>query len=158
MAEQAQTLSAEDLCKLTGLTDRRHRQLAQEGYFPHPVKSMYLLTPTIRGIFKYYREHNQQTREKIYNTKDQKTQKEVRLLDLKIAREERKVVDRAEVGALHMRIGTLMRGRLYAALEREYPGRVVGRTAAEISAIGRALADELMDIFSQEEEQWAASE
>lgn len=55
MAE-ASTISAEKLCALTGLTDRRHRQLAREGYFPSPSKGLYQLTPTIAGIFRYYRE------------------------------------------------------------------------------------------------------
>jgi hypothetical protein len=53
-----QTITADNLCKLTGMTDRRHRQLAAQGFFPPPVKSMYLLSPTITGMFKYYRDLN----------------------------------------------------------------------------------------------------
>ena len=50
------TISAEKLCALTGLTDRRHRQLAKEGYFPSPIKSEYQLSPTIKGMFQYFKE------------------------------------------------------------------------------------------------------
>src|SRR5256885_3244989 len=38
MTEESKgTISADRLCSLTGLTDRRHRQLAKEGYFPPPM-------------------------------------------------------------------------------------------------------------------------
>lgn len=56
MSEKASTISAENLCKLTELTDRRHRQLARDGWFPNPVGGQYQLVPTIKGILKYYRE------------------------------------------------------------------------------------------------------
>lgn len=50
-----QTITGEKLSALTGLTDRRHRQLAKEGWFPDPKKGEYLLAPTIKGMFNYYR-------------------------------------------------------------------------------------------------------
>jgi len=50
------TIHADKLCALTGLTDRRHRQLSKAGYFPPPVLSEYQLAPTIKGMFQYYRE------------------------------------------------------------------------------------------------------
>ena len=51
--EALQTISSDKLCSLTGLTDRRHRQLAKDGYFPPPERSEYQLIPTLRGLFKY---------------------------------------------------------------------------------------------------------
>ena len=154
MADAPQTISAEKLCALSGLTDRRHRQLAGEGYFPQPIEAQYQLAPTIQGLFKYYREHNQRTKEKLVNTKDDKTQKEIRLLDMKIAREERRTVERAEVNTLLLHVASQQKAVLFPALEREFPGKVVGRTASEISAQGRALADRLCEIFQREVEQW----
>jgi hypothetical protein len=148
------TITAEELSNLTGLTNRRHQQLAADGYFPHPIGKGYLLAPTITGLFKYYREHNQRTKEKLVNTKDDKTQKEIRLLDMKIAREERRTVERAEVNTLLLHVASQQKAVLFAALEREFPGKVVGRTASEISAQGRALADRLCEIFQREVEQW----
>ena len=148
------TITAEELCALTGLTNRRHQQLAADGYYPHPIGKDYLLAPTITGLFKFYREHNQRTKEKLVNTKDDKTQKEIRLLDMKIAREERRTVERAEVNTLLLHVASQQKAVLFAALEREFPGKVVGRTASEISAQGRALADRLCEIFQREVEQW----
>jgi hypothetical protein len=51
-----QNIDAEALSALSGLTDRRHRQLAKAGYFPPPNNGQYPLNATIRGLFKYYRE------------------------------------------------------------------------------------------------------
>jgi hypothetical protein len=137
-------IGAVELSALTGLSDRRHRQLAKDGYFPDPVESEYDRTATIRGLFKYYREHNQRTKEKIIGTKDRKTQLEMRILRARFERENGLVVPRYAVDRMLARAGSLIRGRLYSALEREFPGRVVGRSPAEIAAVGRALADELM--------------
>lgn len=142
-----QKISATALSALTGLTDRRHRQLARDGYFPEPVKSEYLLTPTIRGLFRYYREHNQRTKEKAFETKDSKVQMEMKLLKIRLDRENKRLVLRADVNAMLLNAATLIRNRLYAALEREMPARVIGRTPAEIAATGRVLADELVGIL-----------
>lgn len=59
---QPQTISADKLSALTGLSDRRHRQLADDGFFPKPDGGQYLLTPTISGMFRYFRESH--TRQK----------------------------------------------------------------------------------------------
>jgi hypothetical protein len=50
------TITADALAKLTGLTDRRHRQLAKAGFFPPPVRGCYLQAETLTGLFKYFRE------------------------------------------------------------------------------------------------------
>lgn len=152
-AVTAPKITALDLCALTGLTDRRHRQLAADGYFPPPVESQYVMLPTIRGLFKYYREHNQRTKEKIIGTKDRKTQMEMRLLKLKFDRETERSMLRSDVDRMLAYSGALMTARLYTALEREFPGRVVGRSPAEISALGRALADELIGFLRDFPEQ-----
>jgi hypothetical protein len=52
-------ISASELESLTGLTDRRHRQLAIEGFFPKPRLSKYLREETIHGLFRYYRERSE---------------------------------------------------------------------------------------------------
>ncbi len=51
-----QKIAGDELCELTGLTDRRHRQLAKDGFFPPPLRGQYQLMPTLRGLFKFYRE------------------------------------------------------------------------------------------------------
>jgi hypothetical protein len=141
------SISATSLSQMTGLTDRRHRQLARDGYFPEPVESQYQMGPTIQGLLRYYREHNQRTKEKIIGTKDTKTQLEIKILRARFEREQGDVIPRDAVNRMVARAGSLIRSRLYAALERDYPGRVQGRSPSEIAAIGRALADELIDFL-----------
>lgn len=154
MPSDTKTLSADRLCELSGLTHRRHLQLAADGFFPAPVGMMWELEPTIQGLFKFYREHNTRTKEKLVSTKEEKTQKEIRLLEMKIEEQERQTVKRSDVSKLFLHVSSKQKAVLFAALEREYPGKVVGRTASEISAHGRALADRLCDVFAREVEQW----
>ncbi len=154
VADEPKTISADRLCELSGLTHRRHLQLASDGFFPAPVEMTWQLEPTIQGLFRYYREHNTRTKEKLVNTKDEKTQKEIRLLDMKIEEQERQSVKRSEVSKLLLQVSSKQKAVLFAALEREYPGKVVGRTASEISAHGRALADRLCEVFAREVDQW----
>ena len=48
------------MAKLSGLTDRRLRELAAEGWFPKAKEGSYQLVPTIQGLLRYYRERDQQ--------------------------------------------------------------------------------------------------
>lgn len=59
MSDQTeQTISADALCRLTGLTDRRHRQLAKEGWFPSPIESQYQTVKTLQGLFRYFQQRD----------------------------------------------------------------------------------------------------
>jgi len=54
------TISAAQMAKLSGLTDRRLRELAAEGWFPKVKDGHFELVPTIQGLLRYYRERDQQ--------------------------------------------------------------------------------------------------
>lgn len=71
----ADTIHADKLCALTGLSDRRHRQLAKAGYFPPPKLSEYQLAPTIKGMFQYYRELSQRKTETDESIKGERLRK-----------------------------------------------------------------------------------
>ena len=52
-------ISSAQLCNLTKLSDRRHRQLAGDGYFPLHVRGKgWQFVPTIQGLFRYYQERS----------------------------------------------------------------------------------------------------
>ncbi|HNQ89032.1 MAG TPA: hypothetical protein PKM73_10495 [Verrucomicrobiota bacterium] len=53
------TIAIAQLARLSGLTDRRLRELAVEGWFPKAVEGHYELVPTIQGLLRYYREREQ---------------------------------------------------------------------------------------------------
>lgn len=94
-------------------------------------------------------------------TKDRETllkenlTKKNKLLDLQIAKEEKRSVDRSEVDSLFMHISTLAKTTLYPALERELPPRAEGRTAAEISLVGREIADRICEQMARDIEAWS---
>lgn len=80
--------------------------------------------------------------------------KKNRLLDLEISEKEKKSVDRAEVDALLLHVATMQKTVLYPALERELPPRAEGKSASEISMMGRAIADRVCEIFTSSIESW----
>ena len=49
------TIAGQQLTDISGLTDRRHRQLADAGHFPPPNRGAYQTGETLRGLFKYYK-------------------------------------------------------------------------------------------------------
>jgi hypothetical protein len=55
----ANAITSAQLARLSGLTDRRLRELASEGWFPKAIDGRYQLVPTIQGLLRYYREREQ---------------------------------------------------------------------------------------------------
>ena len=88
------TLTGDQLEILTGLTDRRLRQLAKAGYFPAPVKGKYQQTTTIRGLFKYYREDHNQSAKTLNDAKLTKLKADAEMAQLKLAEAKRDVIRR----------------------------------------------------------------
>lgn len=54
-------IDATQLARLTGLSERRLRQLAQFGAIPPAKRHRYPLAETLRGIFRYYRQQDQES-------------------------------------------------------------------------------------------------
>lgn len=154
MSDIPQTISAEELCSLTGLSTRRHQQLAQQGYFPHAVESQYQFAATIQGIFKFYREHNQQTREKKDNAKERKLEVETRILLLKEAKENRTVATVSDIEKLLLHLSTMVKTIAYQRLGRELGARGEGKSAAELNVLGKTIAGELVDIMENGVRSW----
>jgi hypothetical protein len=85
-----------------------------------------------------------------------KLRSDIRLNEIKIAKEERSVVDRAAVDQMLLRMGSLQKARLYQKLENEMPAKAVafGAQVEPMKRLGREIADALCEIFSQEMDQW----
>lgn len=56
MEPRAGMIREDKLADLAGLTTRRLRQLADDGYFSPPAGGEYQFAPTLRGLFKYYQQ------------------------------------------------------------------------------------------------------
>src|SRR5437667_7751758 len=90
------TISAERLCSLSGLTDRRHRQLASQGFFPPPIRGDYQAGATIQGLLRYYREQSSRTR----NQKDAIDAQKLRKLKREEDEADNKLVETSKLMAL----------------------------------------------------------
>lgn len=146
MTEQA--ITADELCALTGLTDRRHRQLAKDGFFPPPEGSAYQTIPTLRGLFQHYRAINE-NRTDLAGEKLGKIAAERRLAELQLARERREVLPTVDVERAWQYAFAEARGRwlqLPSKAEVKFPTWVDSRTCGawledEINALLKELAD-----------------
>lgn len=78
----------------------------------------------------------------------EKLRKEIRLAEIKIEKEERKVIDRSEVDSLHLHIGQRQRSVLYEYLETEAPPKLDGLSAAQMRPILRKMADDICDVMA----------
>jgi len=140
MAEQIQTISGEKLCVLTGVTDRRHRQIAKLGYFPPPIKGQYQLTATLQGMFKYYRELGEYKKNKREAIDDEKHRK------LKLENDETAGLLTNTQDLANQIAPKLMKFRdnVYATMENEAPRCMSGIGVAEARIIGRRMASDLL--------------
>lgn len=89
--------------------------------------------------------------------KSELMQRQLELADLKIAREKKLSVSRADVDAFHALLSQRLRSFLYAKLEGEAPPKLAGCDALTIRKHLRALADEMVTTLSRDVEAWGES-
>lgn len=121
------TISGSQLEILTGLTDRRLRQLAKAGYFPPPVKGQYQQTVTIRGLFKYYREDHNQSAKTLNDAKLTKLKADAEMAQLKLAEAKRDVIRRNVVSVFLRSWIAKLDLLLTAELENNLPPVLLGQ-------------------------------
>lgn len=85
------TITAKALCAITSLSDRRHRQLADAGYIPHPVRGCYDLPKAVAGILRYYRERDNEA-DPLKEARRVKCESETELNRLTIDQKKRRLV------------------------------------------------------------------
>jgi len=120
-------ISGVTLCELSGLTDRRHRQLAAEGFFPPPVRGQYQLRAAIAGLFRFYRELQVKRGANLAQKRERKIDNENTLLELEIAEREAQLIATEEMVA------------------RLTPACAAMRTRILGSSLGEAERDALLD-------------
>ena len=80
--------------------------------------------------------------------RDQKTEKEIERLDLIIAKEKRKLIDREEVRRLLLAISVRQRTILYQSCESDLPPKLDGLPASEARKLLRDMADGICDAMA----------
>lgn len=87
------SISGDELREMTGLTDQRHRQLANAGYFPAPKKGRYDLKSTFSGTLKYFRELHQRRDKTLGEKRARKLDNENLFLELRNGKTLENIVD-----------------------------------------------------------------
>ena len=144
------TISAEKLCGLTGLTDRRHRQLAKAGYFPPPSGGLYQLTPTISGMFKYYREQNAKKsdslatkRERNLDLKNSVLEKDDALKKIELQEASRQLLPANHVASIITKLSAIVTSSVDFALLSRLPQMNAGLDAAQQRANNEPECNEI---------------
>ena len=158
MADNSQTISGDKLTELTGLTDRRHRQLADEGWIPKPDRGEYRFAATIRGILKFYRESNERAKGDLASEKLLKLRTERQIAELKLEEQRGEVISLAEMGEFIGRLSAKWEQLLKLKLEVEAPAKVIGKGIVEVRREMRTLHDEMREICNAGLDEWKPKE
>jgi len=154
MAEQRSTISAEQLSALTGLTDRRHRQLADDGFFPKPEGGEYLFGPTIRGLLRFYREARERATNDLAGEKLTKLRTERMIAETKLELARGRLIDIETVGDFISRTAARWEQLLKLKLETEGPTRLVGKDVVGVRRELRAMHDEIRELSNVGLDEW----
>src|SRR5258708_2480748 len=103
---QKTTISAEELCSLSGLSDRRHRQLATAGFFPPPRRGIYQFQEAISGLFRHFREMSAGQKKETVEARLKKLRLESEILVVRRDRETRQLVPRDAISTGILRTAT----------------------------------------------------
>ena len=131
-------VSGTTLCELSGLTDRRHRQLAEQGFFPPPIKGHYQLRPAIQGLFRYYRDLQQKRGDNIKEKREKKLDNENELLEIEIGKARDRLVPIEEMLARLTPACAAMRSRVLGSSMPE------GERDALLDDLGQLLHDAII--------------
>ena len=153
LAEKFAAPAAQAPTQLTGLTDRRHRQLAEKGYFRPPARGEYG-EDAIPGLFKYFLEQLRKKNEalakeqlELTRAKREKVQEE-----LKVLRDE--YVKKSEIGPALRNLSLHQRAALQFKLENQLAPGLTGKKPAEVLEEVRRAVDDICRVFEEGTRTW----
>lgn len=149
-AVPGKTISADRLCQLSGLTDRRHRQLAKQGFFPPPFKSDYQEDATLIGLFRYLRERADGVAKKREALMDEELRAKKRENDL----EEGLMVQTSALIEKFRPVAQRIKDSLRQKLVNEYPMAVAGLDVPQARIFGMRLEEEILKTWAGFFEGW----
>ena len=147
MAEN--TITADQLSNLTGLTDRRHRQLAKDGFFPPPTNGVYKLAPTIQGMFRYYRDLAKQKANGYMEEREMKLRAERKLAEISLDKARRKSLDSGAVFRAWENVVLTVRQKLLGIAGKTSPSIAVITTQQEVQQELEREIREVLDELSK---------
>jgi hypothetical protein len=153
-AETNGTITAEQLCAITGLTDRRHRQLATQGYFPPPIKGRYQVGKVLVGVIKYQRELLLKKNDKLQKEQLAYTKAKREMAEEELAEFRKQYIAKDLIGPALRNISLHQRAALQLKLEQELGPSLAGLTTHEILNRIRAAVDEICTLFRDGTKDW----
>ena len=138
-------ISGAQLEAFTGLSDRRHRQLAKLGYFASPVVGQYRQIESIRGVLKYYREDHHNTSRTLNDAKLEKLRADAEMSRIKVEQAKRETIDRQEVSDYLRAWTAKLDLMLTAELENNAPNLVLGLPIDGIRSEMRQMHDRIRE-------------
>ncbi len=154
---QAGNIEADRLCSLTGLTDRRHRQLAAAGYFPPPIRGQYQASKTIQGLFRHFRELLARKDETLRKEQEGYTRAKRLIAEEELAQARGLYVLKADIGPALRNISLHQRAVLQRKFEQEISPNLAGLTTLEVLARIKPAVDEVCAIFREGTKEWLSA-
>jgi hypothetical protein len=152
--QQPATITGEQLEALTGLTDRRIRQLAKLGYFPPPVRGVYQQVATVRGLFKYYREDRNNATSSFQEARTRKMTAEAELAQIKVAEAKHELISVPEAVDFMAHFAAKLNQLLTQKIETETPARLLGKDIVASRAEARQIHDEIWEVCNAGLNEW----
>lgn len=147
--DQPNTLSAQQLTAITGLTDRHLRRLATQGHFPQPTHGRYNASDTLIGFIKYQAEllrkkNSKLAKEQLALTKAKRERAQEDLAEFR-----GKYVAKADIGPALRNVSLHQRATLQRLLEQELAPKLAGLTTIEILEKVKEAVDEVCQVFRE---------
>lgn len=142
-----QELTGAQLCEITGLTDRRHRQLADEGYFPPPIKGIYQFLPTLKGVVAYLRDQANKAESTYEEERLLKLKADRRMAELELQKRRKEALDAVAVFAEWENVLTSIRQKLMSLPSKISPRLAYMSDQPDIEAeLEREVMEALLDL------------
>lgn len=132
------TITLDELRAVTGLSDKRHRQLADEGVYPMPINSCFKSPETWHGLVQYYKEMGQKKADS-KALKDKKTEAEIVNLalekerrELDIAQQKKQLISADEIKASVAAICAQIKDTISFKMMDQIPVLCEGKSASDI--------------------------
>jgi len=154
MSEHSKKITSKELCALTGLTDRRHRQISELGFFPKPINSEWEFEPTIRGILRFYRESRERATGDLAAEKLAKLRTERMIAELKLETQRGQTVQLEEIRSHLANLAAKWDALMRMKLEVEAPMLLQGKSVAEMRVVLRKMASEIRTISNAGLDEW----
>src|ERR1043166_8761713 len=151
---RVQTISAEELCSVTGQTDQRHRQLAAAGYFPSPIRGQYQTFKTFAGIIRYQRELINRKSNTLAAEQEQLTRARRLKAEEELAVLQGKYTENAIIGPALRNVSLHQRAELQRKIEQELIPTLGGLTVVEMLEKARPVVDHICHIFNEGTATW----